>query len=157
MGRTIIQPIGPLYGEAVNGTVFGRPNGSIYVPATNTIRVIIPSDGYYVRKRSGDNTAIDLCTSTGVTRRISVNAESQDVTSYVQSQISDANTFLDDDTASRTYAAGMFNGQLIAVAGLAGSFTITSGTTYYIRLVLKNNGESIATSDVIEVTGWESE
>lgn len=31
--KTIIQTIGPLYGEVVNGTVFGQPNGSIAVPS----------------------------------------------------------------------------------------------------------------------------
>jgi hypothetical protein len=34
--KTIIQTIGPLYGEVVNGSVFGQPNGSIARPSQNT-------------------------------------------------------------------------------------------------------------------------
>lgn len=34
--KTIIQTIGPLYGEVVNGSVFGQPNGSEARPAPNT-------------------------------------------------------------------------------------------------------------------------
>lgn len=33
--RTIIQTIGPLYGEVVNGSVFGQPNGSVARPPQN--------------------------------------------------------------------------------------------------------------------------
>ena len=34
--KTIIQTIGPIYGEVVNGSVFGQPNGSEARPAPNT-------------------------------------------------------------------------------------------------------------------------
>lgn len=39
--RTIIQTIGPLYGEIVNGSVFGQPNGSEARPAPNATPTLI--------------------------------------------------------------------------------------------------------------------
>ena len=41
--RTIIQTIGPLYGESVNGSVFGQPNGSVARPAPNVSASVIVS------------------------------------------------------------------------------------------------------------------
>lgn len=156
MGRTIIQPIGPLYGDVVNGTVFGRPNGSIYVPSTNTISLTIPDTAGYIRKRGGFNNIVDSCNSSGTLVKIHVIAESQDVAANVQIQVSTANTFLDDDTVSVNRTAGVFNEEFTALAIDATDFTITSGTTYYVRAVLMNNNTPVATSETKEVEGWEA-
>lgn len=50
--KTIIQTIGPLYGEVVNGSVFGQPNGSIAVqpggPTNPNTLTITNKPGYIV-------------------------------------------------------------------------------------------------------------
>jgi hypothetical protein len=72
--RTIIQTIGPLYGEIVNGTVFGQPNGDIARPSPNvpTALVVETVTGTeYVKgvARAAPATGYDWysCTSDGTT------------------------------------------------------------------------------------------
>lgn len=157
MPRTIIQSIGPLYGEDVNGTVFGRPNGSIFVPSTNTISLTFPAGVSYIRKRSGSPTDIDSCRSNGVVSRGVVVAEAQDLASFVVIQVCDSADFDDDDNiASRTFGAGLFNFQPAGLANGAGDYTITDGATYYVRAVLMaSTGVPVAVSEVVEMTGYE--
>lgn len=154
MGRTIIQPIGPLYGEAVNGTVFGRPNGSIYVPPTNTITIrgytaYIASyqvgGAYRLRFKQSDSEAY---------QRYGYAAASQDVTSFVRSVVATDNE-LNTIVASFDFNAGQFNTD--AASNLALNYQVENGETYYVAVQLINNGTVIATSEIIEVTGYVSE
>lgn len=68
--RTIIQTIGPLYGEVVNGSVFGQPNGSVAVQPSgpsnpNTLK-ITNKPGYIIGvPTSSGKFTITFCDSTG--------------------------------------------------------------------------------------------
>jgi len=153
MAKTIIQTIGPLYGEVVNGTVFGRPNGSVFVPITNTIMVDLPSE--YVRiAESGGRKYLRFCTSTGTfLSGAKMVAEAQDIASYMAWEFADNADFT--DAVGRVNPAGIFNVSDSSIYGTSdGAFTITDGTTYYVRGVLyASTGVPVAISDVITVTG----
>lgn len=162
MAKTIIQSIGPLYGDVVNGTVFGRPNGSIYVPSVNTISVSL-SDSYHYMLRVASGTGYWVCTSTGVRPTTEVNylhvvAESQDVANYISIEIasdSDFTSLLEQNNR----AAGIFNYATGLIGYDADSLPeIENGKTYYVRAVLySSNGEPVATSSTIELTGYVAE
>jgi hypothetical protein len=68
--KTIIQTIGPLYGEVVNGTVFGQPNGSIAVPSNPvpTLDVKVIAANQYVKGIARDGGGYDwvTCNADGV-------------------------------------------------------------------------------------------
>lgn len=149
MGKTIIQTIGPLYGEVVNGTVFGRPNGSIFIPLSNKISLSTSAVG--LLKQS--NGVIRTCTGTGVLVNNNLVAESQDTASYMQYQLSaDGETW----TATASLSAGLFNIQWASVSSSGSSFTITAGETYYLRGVLvASTGVPVAVSETLELTGVE--
>ena len=156
MGRTIIQPIGPLYGEAVNGTVFGRPNGSIYVPPSNNISVKFPDNMFYVIYRSGRNY---FCNSEGNTAVYDADgarlypvaiANSQDTASYMFIELSETDEFTTSE--GRSLGAGVFNFSISRVNTTG--IEVTDGTTYYFRAVLMSStGVAVATSETYEVTG----
>lgn len=160
MAKTIIQTIGPLYGEVVNGTVFGRPNGSVYVPSVNKI-VSTAYSGYTYITKYTDGKSYILCNSTGsfannITTGIKTVAESQDIANYIKLELAsdDQFTTIIDDTA---LSAGLFN--VISATPLffvnTGIPDITNGETYYFRTVLMSaNGEPVATSETIELTGY---
>lgn len=161
MAKTIIQTIGPLYGEVVNGTVFGRPNGSIYVPIANTIAMDIPAGKRYVRDaNSSPYYYFALCGSTGVidwSAPLSAVAESQDLANYIEIQFSTSSDFATYTT--RTASAGLFNIKQNYVTGPSSvALTpIVAGTTYYVRAVLMSSGGvPVATSATIEVEGVEA-
>lgn len=70
--RTIIQTIGPLYGEVVNGSVFGQPNGSVAVqpsgPSNPNTLTITNKPGYIVGvPTTGGKYTITFCDSGGET------------------------------------------------------------------------------------------
>ena len=147
MGRTIIQPIGPLYGEAVNGTVFGQPNGSKYVPKSNTLSISGETEYVadfminYVRH-------VRWCNSSKVVKFVNAIAESQDPASnirFVLASDSDLTTVI----GYRDETAGLFN---ITTSDIITGTAITGGTTYYVAVQLVNNG-NVLDSEVYEVTG----
>ena len=135
MAKTIIQTIGPLYGEVENGTVFGRPNGSVFVPSANTITASVPASFAYIRSTS---TAYFVCNSAGTTpygndaNSVHVYAESQDIANYIRVQVSDAADFSNilDDTNK---TAGQFNQYLLQLGYDVNISQLTAGTTYYLR------------------------
>lgn len=68
--RTIIQTIGPLYGEIVNGSVFGQPNGSVAVqpsgPNNPNTLAITNKPGYIIGvPTSSGKYTITFCDSAG--------------------------------------------------------------------------------------------
>lgn len=154
MAKTIIQSIGPLYGDVVNGTVFGRPNGSVYVPPSNTIHLTILDSLKYVRNYSAWGGINVLCSSAGAVGEGALVAESQDSASYMQIQLSDDSDF--GTFADRTYTAGQFNTKPSSISTNFNKLTIVDGTTYYCRAILfSSNGVPVATSSTIELTGVE--
>ena len=157
MAKTIIQTIGPLYGEAVNGTVFGRPNGSVFVPSVNTIDISLTDAYHYIRSNS---TSYFICNSAGsvasnVANYVHTVAESQDIANYVMFEIasdSEFTTILDDTIRP----AGAFNFDFGAIIGYNGDgvTAIMDGDTYYFRArLMSSNGEPVATSATITLTG----
>ena len=157
MGKTIIQSIGPLYGDVVNGTVFGRPNGSIYVPAVNTVSIAIgasyvavglspaPYAGWVIPAKS-DGTVIVSPPS------IKCVAESQDTSAYIAVQFSGDEDF--DTYEESIVTAGNFNVTRTSIIDRVSAITITAGTPYYVRAVLyAQSGVPVAYSDVITLTG----
>ena len=155
MAKTIIQTIGPLYGEVVNGTVFGRPNGSIYVPPSNTVSISLVDDFKYIRNQS--ETVLSVCNSTGgisysvIENRIHLVAQSQDSQNYIAVELATDSEFT-DVIGTATLPAGQFN---TWARTLTTEETIVNETTYYIRGILySSNGVAVSVSDTIEVTGW---
>lgn len=146
MGKTIIQTIGPLYGEVVNGTVFGRPNGSVFVPPNNTIAIVTQGD--YVGAVAGNPPSV--LTAQGLRRQTKVYAESQDISSYMQLQLSESADF---ETYSVVNAvAGNFNWSPFTIA--PNTVTIEGGATYYLRAqLISSTGVPVATSETKTLTG----
>ena len=157
MAKTIIQTIGPLYGEPVNGTVFGRPNGSIYVPIANTIAITAPPMKYVRKFIVVQGQYYALCNASGVVNwgnTAKAVAESQDMQNYIQFELSATSDF--ETVFARIMSAGQFN---VAQTYVSGPYQddipdIVQGATYYLRAVLMSaNGVPVATSEVIEITG----
>lgn len=147
MGKTIIQTIGPLYGEVVNGTVFGRPNGSIYVPPTN--KVVITANPAYVYCTIYNNTII-ICNSAGQGRSYSAVAESQDIMAYIETALYDSDDALVGTV--RRLPAGTFNIQGSYIGGGTG-VTLVNGGAYTLKVTLyAPTGEPVAT-DSLSLTG----
>ena len=150
MGRTIIQPIGPLYGEAVNGTVFGRPNGSIYVPSDNKISISTTATKIQ-NITSGGVKYTQTCSAGGIAIAVNMVAVAQDVASYIQLQFAEDSDFNTYDFYNAV--AGDFNTSKTTIKQTNLS-DIVSGSTYYVRAVLMSStGVAVATSDVIELEG----
>ena len=150
MGRTIIQPIGPLYGEAVNGTVFGRPNGSIYVPSDNTISISTTATKIQ-NITAGGIKYTQTCNASGTAIAINMIAVAQDVASYIQLQIAEDSDFNTYDFYNAV--AGDFNTTKSTILQTNLS-DIVSGYSYYVRAILMSGtGVPVATSDVIELEG----
>ena len=155
MGKTIIQTIGPLYGEVVNGTVFGRPNGSIYVPSVNTISANSKTPVEYVRIMTyGGNSVLQACSSSGTTSAnytLKVVAEAQDVQSYIGICIEDSDGVQVGNAVN--YSAGLFNLN-VSVLGYPAEDTITNGADYTVVMTLYSaSGVPVATAK-IPVVGW---
>lgn len=152
MAKTIIQTIGPLYGEVVNGTVFGRPNGSIFVPSVNTITATLPSEYVTVIPYAG-RYFLSVVDSDGVRRgTMNLVAQSQDLANYMAWEFADNADFTDSTVFAGT--AGIFNRTYTSLGAVDADFTITGGSTYYLRGVLySSTGVPVAYSDVFTLTG----
>jgi hypothetical protein len=154
---TIVQNYGPIYGEVVNGTVQGRPNGSVYVPLSNKIELSTSlSPPIYIRL-SNDRTQIYTCNDSGVPiqRSFKAVADAQDLASYIRLEVGTTNTFT--TVVGRNLAAGMFNLTIERFANDVDEdeFPIDNGETYYLRAILMSStNEPVAVSDVFEATGW---
>lgn len=155
MAKTIIQTIGPLYGEVVNGTVFGRPNGSVYVPPSNKMTATVEDSYKFIRSNAGVTSYL-MCDSAGqayttVPAFLFVVAETQDLANYIEVQVATDSEFT-DIIGSRAISAGVYNTRFSQIAN--GTTALEAGTTYYIRAVLKSaGGEPVAYSESIEVKG----
>lgn len=144
---TIVQNYGPIYGEVVNGTVQGRPNGSVYVPVSNTINLVPNAAATHIKVTGGN---LVICNSGAAGKSVGVVAQSQDLASYVKTIVySDAACTTQVGTA-RMYAAGAFNFNTPYACSYY-SGTLTSGDPYYLRAVLVNNNSDVAASSTIEL------
>jgi len=148
MSRTIVQSFGPIYGEPVNGTVMGRPNGSVYVPLSNKITLKVDTGYNYAKYESA--TQLSVCNSAGAFGGYyRCNAEAQDLASYMRQVIySDAE--LTTIVSDRYNAAGHFSSTARRMPNPIEG--LEDGQTLYFIAYLMNNSVPIATSDVIELT-----
>ena len=153
MAKTIIQTIGPLYGEVVNGTVFGRPNGSIFVPSANTISISIAEAHRYFLK-ANDGKRYVLCTSSGVVGSyLKMVAESQDIANYIAIEVASDSDFT-DIIGGLSYAAGQFNLSAYVISQGTTVEDLVDGDTYYLRVILyAGSGQAVATSETVELVG----
>jgi len=142
---TIIQDFGPIYGEPVNGTVQGRPNGSVYVPSSNIITLTIANTS--ICRVAGGGTQIGIYNPDW-----KLVAVAQDLSSYMQRQV-----FSDSDCtvliASTTMPAGIFNysSQWYAVI-IDTENPPEVGDTVYVRAQLfSGTAEPVATSEVVSM------
>lgn len=156
MAKTIIQTIGPLYGDVVNGTVFGRPNGSVFVPPTNTITISLIEEFRYIRNQN--ETVLSVCNSSGgisysvENNRIKLIAQSQDSQNYMRVEVATDSDFT-DVIASSNITAGIFNTSWRTLT--TEDAVIENGTTYYLRACLyASSGVAVSVSDTIELEGW---
>jgi len=146
---TIVQNYGPIYGEVVNGTVQGRPNGSVYVPISNTISLDINPYYRYVNISNSWYTEVTDSAGAAIAYAIEVSAQSQDLSSLVRiSLYSDAACTTLVAQTDRT--AGEFNlkARRITTVDATG---ISVGDTLYYRVELINNNTAVATSSVVPV------
>lgn len=151
MGKTIIQTIGPLYGEVVNGTVFGRPNGSIYVPPVNTVSLTISAE--YIANGTGAQSTVLYPTNAGgspVYNATKIVAQAQDVSAYIGLQVSDDSEF--STYSENNQPAGLFN--ITRTSLIVSDIVVVDETNYYVRAVLYSaNGVPVAYSDVVTLVG----
>jgi hypothetical protein len=147
MSKTIVQEYGPIYGEAVNGTVQGRPNGSIFVPTTNTVSVRFLAD-------SPDPPQVVKWASSErfyIAPKLDAVAVAQDIASNIRFA-----TYTDSDCttlfAKRDVQAGLFNLTEIEWIGMT-EVAQDQGETYYFRVELVNNGSLVTATETIEVKG----
>ena len=155
--RTILQKIGPLYGEPVNGTVFGQPNGSEYIPPKNFIEIVEDyTDRAYVKLRNPSAlspTAV-TCTSAG--------EEGPRYWLKVSGQVPwKLKTEFSDDSEFSTVILERVSKQTQAIfpvveLGNKSGLTIEAGKTYYLRvsIVSDQSGGTMATLDTITLEGW---
>ena len=166
--RTIIQHIGPLYGEANTGTVFGQPNGSIAVgqgyspaptpdptPVQSDLWTISKTDYFYLKTKYDSTTKmtsfifIKYTTDTkggNRTAGISVvlNETIADTTQYMKYEFASDSSF-STILATATQPAGQFSGTQYAIFGsLSGQKTYTTGTKFYLRAsLMKSDGTAV--------------
>ena len=148
MAKTIIQTIGPLYGEVENGTVFGRPNGSVYVPPTNKISLTTPA---YAKVTATAVAGSDSAGNTGI--RTYIVAEAQDIASSCLVEVSLTSDFAVVIAKGGPWSAGQFNiGTTTYGIGTNLLDSISDGDTLYVRAVLiSQTNVPVATSEVTEV------
>lgn len=153
---TIIQDYGPIYGEVVNGTVQGRPNGSVYVPSSNIINARLLRAG--LRIRNSNTNTLYICNNSGqsVAKSVIAVAEAQDLASYIRYEVGTTNEFT--TSAHRDMTSGQFNIETSIVAHVSpDDFTIIADETYYVRaLLVASTNDVVAVSEILEVTGWAS-
>ena len=161
--RTIIQHIGPLYGELNTGTVFGQPNGSIAV-SQNLVPTPEPSSkdevtiwnlSYFKSVGTTYGTAKYFKMTGSTTLKFSVTVDGSKYTSgYICEKellqsITDTNTVTRFEMATdESFSDIIFTGNLATdeSTNLKTSFTnvtapsLTADTEYYIRILLYSSG-----------------
>lgn len=163
--RTIIQHIGPLYGEPNTGTVFGQPNGSVavgqgYAPVSSPTgpklwNIDYPTVHgekyeYLLEYRGLDEEYFESLfwsNSTGTdytpTQNLVVNliGDVPDLTSHIQAQFSATEDFKDilltkDGEASNFSSFPGFKSYIYTDVPTNPQYNFVNGTTYYFRLAL---------------------
>lgn len=151
--KTIIQTIGPLYGEVSNGTVFGQPNGSVYTPPANTLSVKADYSATNAYVKNGD-TNIVSCRSDGTFGTVATfNVSGQVPYIFISELATDSGFTNIISTSTGTSVSPGF--AALGAFGVNSQYTIVSGTTYYarLRIVTVNGQYTMATSDTYTLEG----
>lgn len=150
--KTILQKIGPLYGEPVNGTVFGQPNGSQAVLKHSFVETIQAAYAY-IKKNTDDwvVTCDSTGTNTGYQFAVKIAYTSPVPVHFKSVLYSDSSCTVPVtggyDNTTPTYAGSAYS---IGPMGYA-TGTITTGTTYYLRVDMMYAGDIIKKGTVIPV------
>lgn len=151
--RTIIQTIGPLYGEIVNGSVFGQPNGSVAVqpsgPSNPNTLTITNKPGYIIGvPTSSGKYTITFCDSAGavVSTPLTIAATSNvDFRIYVSIMIG----------TEGSGQAWSLNESPVSMTkfGVVKSTAPAAGTTYTVRVQLWNADGVTILEETFDVVG----
>lgn len=137
--KTIIQTIGPLYGEVVNGTVFGQPNGDIARPIPN----VAPSVTL-----SGDNGKLTLVSSSAAFSKYTIS----DVTfDFVNAGLIANNNVIVRNSSNQTVARGVYPFQSNPVGDVANTPANGDSLTLVVELY-DDRGNVIGTSNALTLT-----
>lgn len=160
--KTIIQTIGPLYGEVVNGSVFGQPNGSEAIPTTSSIVLSVSSDAAYVKYAVDSLGYAYNCKSDGTTAAVG--------TMTVKTRLQTKGTFygvLYEDAACTTKYKARGSFVVVSTPTIGGEYNIggkicglsgavVDGTTYYFRVEAHIGDDTtgiIAASNAVPLVG----
>jgi hypothetical protein len=137
--RTIIQTIGPLYGEIVNGTVFGQPNGSEARPIPN----VAPSVTL-----SGDSGKLALVSSSAYFSKYTISGVTFD---FVNAELIANNNAIVRNASNQTVARGVYPFQSNPVGDVANTPTNGDSLTLVVELY-DERGNVIGTSNALTIT-----
>lgn len=156
--RTIIQKIGPLYGEVVNGTVFGQPNGSVYYqPNQIKLHEDKRSTYGYLKNRTTAVSTVDSAGNYGTALIFDTIISVAGPYSF-KVEIADSAAFTNILTSVLQVASPAFEGSLtnyglLSGVGLSSELTVAAGVTYYLRVGVLWEGTIICYSGVYEFEG----
>lgn len=151
--KTVIQKIGPLYGEAVNGSVFGQPNGSVAVPPYNALVLLSANNNNaYIKKNgTGGYTTCDSNGAIGSFLSYQIIAQLPNDQLYFIHEVSATSDFASVLSASKSSVSE--SAKLIGSSS-SGTLSIVAGTTYYLRARLTTrDGSTIVTGATYDVEG----
>lgn len=158
--KTIIQTIGPLYGEPINGSVFGQPNGSVAVPLEAKFEVMSDNTQFYNRIYSLPSGAIvtgklgDSFTRGGAVRLKPVVKVSVAGYKVQVSEQSDFSTIFAESKPILNLDPFWIIADL-KTSVWSGTNVIANGTTYYVRAVcFAPGGEALFVSDTYSFEGY---
>lgn len=137
--KTIIQTIGPLYGDVVNGSVFGQPNGSIARPVPNSTPSITIA---------GDSGKLTLASSTVAFAKYDLSGVTF---TFVNSDLIANNNVIIRNASEQTVARGVypFDSKL---AGAAANTPADGDALTIIVELYDSYGVVIGTSNVLTIS-----
>lgn len=147
--KTIIQKIGPLYGEAVNGTVFGQPNGSQAVLSLDITLSNIDATAAYVKASGG----VWICKSDSTTAKYCDVSFTSPIPVMRRFALYSDSACTNQVTATTNGPAKYAGTHSFEAFAYFGTTTITPGTTYYGRVELIANGSIVKATTAITFTG----
>lgn len=158
--KTVIQKIGPLYGDVINGSVFGQPNGSEAIPPVNILRPLNINSDYAYIKKNGTNGVIS-CKSDGTISSggeyISFQVASQLPLTDVLfiTEIADSSDFSNILVTGTASLPTSLKGAIIIAPATGQTAFITAGTTYHVRfkMCMRDGLSVMYTSATYEVEG----
>ena len=141
--KTIIQTIGPLYGEVVNGSVFGQPNGSEARPPQNVPAEIILSgdSGTLTHQRTSGTTAwyevsgVDMSILDAASKIVRINAIFKNASDQIVAAYSN-----------------YLPASLVIAQGLAANIPDDGDTLTLVVTGYDSYGNKISTSNTLTIT-----